>query len=283
MNVFQLFFGSFHSSAAYRQMRANASFGMGYALLVVTICSLFVLLYYSSQVYTAMFLPRDGKPAMFDQMMQDVADQMPVMTMKSGTLATKNPEATIITIKGSYGTENFNVPIATIDTTGKTDTSNATTPVLINAKQLLVRDKGNWSPQMLTDFTKNAPDTIIINHAVAEEMATAASSYIHNSLAEYFILAWFFFIICLYVVSFFLLLVLGCIGLVIASLVRSPLSFGAAVGLASLSFTPVAILNVLLLTAFGYAAHTITLLVAGTVTLYAAIRSSDPATRPAVL
>ena len=276
MNVFQLFTGSFHSAAAYRHMRAKANFGMGYALFVVALMTLFVMLYYSLPIYNTAFMAQGDQPPLFDQLARQVADQAPVMTLKGDTLATKTPDATIITINGHYGQEHFKVPFITVDTTGTTDTDNATTPILVTAKELLVRSKDTWKPQPLSDFTKNGPGIILINHAVADELAERAIAYAHSHFFQYFILIWLFFIICLFVVSFFLLLVLGLIGLLISSFIKSPLSFGAAVGLASLSFTPVALLDAVLLTVFGYAAHAITLLFAGSVTLYAAIKCSEP-------
>ena len=276
MNVFQLFAGSFYSAAAYREMRAKANFGMGYALFIVAVSTLVVLLFYGAQAYNVLLLSHDGKPPMLDQMLQDIADQAPVMTLKGDTLATKNPEPTILTIHGSFEGKAFDVPFATIDTTGKTDTSNAKTDILSTSKELLLTDHGTWKPQPLTDFNREGPETIIINHTVASEMAASAANYVHNSIVQYFTVIWFVFIACFFVVTFFFLLALGLLGLVIGSLIRSPLTFSAA--LASLSFTPVALLDAVLLTCFGYAAHTLTLLAAGTVTLYAAIKCSDPAT-----
>ena len=128
----------------------------------------------------------------------------------------------------------------------------------------------------MSDFTRNGTNTILINHAVADEMTNNFVGYIHGNLIQYAIILWLICIVCLFVVTFFILLTLGLIGLVIGSIVKSPLSFGAAVGLASLSFTPVALLDAALLTFFGYAAHIITLLVAGSVTLYAGIKCSEP-------
>jgi hypothetical protein len=282
MNVFQLFAGSFYSSAAYRQMRASANFGMGYALFVVCVTTLFVMLYYGAPVYVVSFMGHEGKPALFDQVVRQISDQAPVMTLKSGTLATRDPKATTINIAGSYGKQDFDMPFITIDTTGDHTTENTGTPILVTNKELLIQSGNTWKPQSLIDLTKNGPDTIIINHAVADEIGTHFTNYIHEHLFEYFLILWFFFIVCLFVVSFFILLTLGLIGLAIGSLVRSPLSFAAAVGLASLSFTPVAVLDALLLTVIGYAAHVLTLLLAGTVTLYAAIKCSDPATPAAV-
>lgn len=276
MNVFQLFLGSFYFSTAYRQMRASANFGMGYALFVVCITTLFVMLYYGAPLYVGTFMAHDDQPPLFDQIVHQVAEQAPVMTLKGDTLATKNPARTIINIRGTYRDANFDEPVITIDTTGDTTTANAKTPVLVTAKELLILSGDEWKPQPLSDFTKRGPDTIIINHAVADEMATYAISYIHDHLVGYYLILWFICVACLFVVSFFILLVLGFMGFVIGSLIKSPLSFGAAVGLASLSFTPVALLNVVLLTVFGYSAHTLTLLLAGTVTLYAAIKCSEP-------
>ena len=61
----------------------------------------------------------------------------------------------------------------------------------------------------------------------------------------------------------------GLIGLLllIGSLLKSPLEFGASVSLAAVSFTPIALLETGLLIGFGYPVHTITLFIAGLVAL----------------
>jgi len=65
------------------------------------------------------------------------------------------------------------------------------------------------------------------------------------------------------------------VGMGIASLTKQKIPYAALVGLASLSYTPVAVLDALSLMLFGYAPHVLTLLLAGSVTLYAAIACSQ--------
>ncbi len=275
MNVFQLFTGSFHSAAAYRYMRTRATGGMGYMLFVVMLVTLFVLLWFGVPVYTITFQGHDGKPPLFDQSIHQIAERSPLMTLKGDTLVTKTPEKTVINITGTYGKEGYDVPVLTIDTTGTTSTSNATTPVLVTDKNLFIRSNEKWDMRPLSDFTKQGPETIIINHAVADEMATSFVAYIHDHLTGYFIILWLLAITCLFVVTFITLLILGLGGLLIGNIIHSPITYSAALSLAALSFTPVMILDTLLLAA-GYAAHTSMLLMAGMVTNYAAIHCSDP-------
>ena len=59
--------------------------------------------------------------------------------------------------------------------------------------------------------------------------------------------------------------------LLIGSLLKSPLEFGASVSLAAVSFTPIALLETGLLIGFGYPVHTITLFIAGLVALGVAV------------
>ena len=283
MKLRALFTGSFHSAAAYRHIRKAANFGMGYALVLVTLTSLFVTVCYAQFIHRTVFVAHAGQPALLDSVVTQVAGQVPVMTLKGDTLMTKEPIATEIKISGTAFGESFeNLVIATIDTTGQSTHANMHTPVLITATEMIIQSDKETKIKKLSEFTKNGPETILINRAVAEDMAKNFLGFVHANLIKLYLIigaiVWFFLIVFTFILRIFMLLALGLMGLLIGSLTKQSIPFAALVGLASLSYTPVALLDIALLIGFGYAPHVLTLFLAGTVTLFAAMKCSDEST-----
>lgn len=283
MRFFEMIVGSFHSVELYRRIRREASFNLLYTLGLVFICCLMISVYYGNVLHRELFVARDGKPAPFDSMVTQIGDQLPIMTFKDGRLMTKDPQATVITVSGELFEESFeNVPLITIDTTGQSTHLTMKTPMLITADELIIKTDKETKIQPLSEFSEGGgPSTLLINKAMAQEAAAGIIDVVHRNLTQFYLIAggivWFVFALFAYVMRIFMLLVLGLFGLLIGSLLKSPLEFGASVSLAAVSFTPIALLETGLLIGFGYPVHTITLFIAGLVALGVAIKVSAPA------
>jgi hypothetical protein len=281
MNVFQLFVGSFHSADAYRHMRKTATFGMGYTLLLVAVCTLAVTLYYGSFIHREIFGVRDGRVPLFDDMVKQIAAQVPLMTLKDHRLITADAKATTIKISGSAFGESFtDFEFITIDTTGATTHQNMKTPIVITADDVIYRTDSKTEIKTMKELTEDAPSTLVINRAMAEDIANTVIDFVHKHLLTIYLvlgsIAWFFFAAFVYVMRIFMLLALGLIGLAIGSITKNEVNYAAAVSLAALSYTPVALLDTVLFAALGYAPSTSVLFVAGCVTLFTAIKASKP-------
>jgi len=139
MAFFKQFVQAFHAADAYRAMREIANFGMAYAFKLVALTSLFVVVFYGQFLYRGFFASQGGAPALFDSVVTQIAEQLPVMTLKNHSLMTKEPVATEIKITGNaFGTRFDNLLIAVIDTTGQSTHSNMRAPVLVTATEFIV-------------------------------------------------------------------------------------------------------------------------------------------------
>ncbi len=283
MRFFQTFIGAFHSASLYRTLRAEPSFRMGYAFVLVMLCAFVVTAYYGIYIHREVFAQRDGKPALFDDVVRQIAGQLPVMTFKDDTLISNADAPTIIRVSGGAFEQQFeNLAIITINTSGTADRATMATPVLITSKEIIFKTDKETKIQPLSKFSESLGGTTLINQAVAQDLANRLIKNVHDNIATFYLLlggiAWFFFAVFMFVMRLFMLLALGAIGLAIGSLMKTPIRYETAVGLASISYTPVAVLDIILFLNLHYSPHMLTLIVAGSVALFAAIHCSHAPT-----
>jgi hypothetical protein len=285
MRFFSTLIGSFHSAALYRTVRTNASFYMGYTLLVVLLCTLVLTVYFTAVVHRGIFVAKEGQPIPFDSLVNQIAEQLPVMTLKDDTLMTMDPEPTVIRVSGElFGQAFTDVPLITIDTTGASTHSNMDTPILITSTEIMFEDSDEIKVKKLSEFTKDAPETLVINRALSQEMAAMLIAGVHKHIMTFYLIVggicWFFFAIVYYIMRICMLLALGLAGYVLGSIIKQRVSYAAAVSLAAVSYTPIALLEAGLLGFLGYSPHMLTLFGAGVVALFFAMKCSDPARAP---
>lgn len=285
MNFFRTVIGSFHSAALYREVRAKNSFMVGYALLIVMLTTLVVVIAGTVYVHNHVFKEQDGHVSPFEDVVNQIASQIPVMTLKDNTLTTNEPGPFIIKLNAQSLTgksEEFS--IAVIDTSGNAKYEEMTAPILVTNKDLIVKSQRKTEFHSLSELTKGDPSAIIINRAVAEDMAKQLITYIHDNLTTLYLflgaIVWFTFIIYMFVARLLMLLILGLVGLVFGSLTKQKIDYEQSVGLASISYTPIAILDTLLFVAFSSLTHFLTLLAAGSVALFVAMKCSSTPNEP---
>lgn len=285
MRFIETFTGSFHSADTYHRARAARGFFMGYAALVVIICTLAVTLYFGGVIHREIFAARDGGTPVFDNVVRQIAQQIPLMTLKNGALISNSSEPTIIKVSATLFGQSFtDEAVITIDTSGASTHTNMQTPLLITSTELIIKGEKESRIQPLSKLTDQAPPTLLITRAVAMEAADSLIIAVHRSLAEFYIIfgiiAFLCFSIFMIVVRMLMLLALGLAGKIIATLTGNPLDYAAAVRLAAVSYTPLALLDTALFLGCNYAPHRLTLFLAGCVAIYAAIRASQ-ASKPA--
>ncbi len=285
MGIVALFTGSFHSAAIYRAVRQSGGLLIGYSLAVVSICTLALTLYYGSYVHRGVFAQQNGGPSFFDQVVTQIADQTPVMTLKDNKLVTQNPAPTVIKISGSIFDLTFkDYELITIDTRGKTSHENMKTPMLLTADAFIMKSDNETKIHPLSDFTKDAPNTILINHAMAENTGKNIITYMHTHLVKIYIvlgsICWLFFVFGAFLLRICMLLSLALAGQFIGMVTKNPVTYGQAFALAALSYTPVTVLDTALMIGLGYSPHLFTLLLAGIVGMFAALAFSKEVTTP---
>lgn len=285
MGIFKLFLGSFHSAQAYRQMRKTASFGLGYALVLVLFTTLAVTVYFTAYLHRELLTARDGKPVLVDDVIRQIAGQIPVMTLIKNELKTKEPVKTIITISGSaFGMSFTNAPLITIDTSGSAKHDDMKTPILITNKDFIMKSTDKTEIKSISEFTKDATAPLVINRTMAEDIGEKIIAAIHEHIFGFYLIfggmAWCIIAIYMYIARICMLLILGLAGIAIAGITKVELSYASAVSLASLSYTPVLLLDTIVFAGFLHSTHVITLFIAGVVTLFAAIKCSNPPAAP---
>lgn len=285
MNLFRLIPASFYSAAAYSHMRQNKNFGLGYAFLMVVLTTLVVTLYFTQLIHRELFTARESRPSFMEEMVTQIAAQMPPATMMDGTLVTDKAEITVIYVSGTaFGKTFDNVPLATVDTTGQTTHDTMNTPVLITSKDVIIDKNDKKEIRSLTEFFDEQRGPLIINKAVAQSMAQEVLAGIMDNLATIYLILgtifWLFAMVYIFVMRLIMLLLLGLVGIAYAGIQKVELSYASAVGLAALSYTPVLLLDAVLFMLRGDSPSTLTLFAAGCVTLIAAITASNPEKPP---
>ncbi len=282
MSVFTTLMESFHSAPLYRRVRAKQSLCLGYTLFLVALSCLLVVLTFGTKLHHEFFAVRDGKTPFFDDAVAQVAAQWPNMTLAQQKIVTQEPKATVIRLSGTlFGVPFENAPLLTIDTTGATTHQNMTTPMLLTTDELMYRSDRKTEVKSFKDLNVDEKTTLVINRAVAEDSAKSLTQFVHAMLPKLYVLLggmmWVFATLFFYVLRLFMLVFLGLGGLIIAEVTKDKISFPAAMSLAAVAYTPVALLDTLMLIVTYQPVSTGVLILAGLVALYTAMRVSREA------
>lgn len=287
MKLRELFAGTF-KAATYREVRQAGDFFLGYAMLIVAITTFAVTVYYTIFIHRELFTAQDGKPAMFDDAVNQIATQVPPMVLQDHQLMSNDPTPSVIKISGSAFGEDFNdIELITIDTSGQTTHENMETPILVSSKDIIFKTSDKTEIKSIAEITKDMPSTLIINRAMIDDVASGTIEAVHQGLLTFYLFlgaaSWFFIAVYMAVMRLCMLLALGLVGLAIGSLTKSPITYTAAVGLAAVSYVPIAILDTILFAALHYPTSSVIMFAAGSVALFAAIKCSNtPAPRELV-
>ncbi len=287
MKLWSLFTGIFKAET-YRLARAENNYFIGYAMLIVLLCTFAVAAYYTVFIHREIFTARDGKPALFDDIVTQIAAQVPNMALENNQLMSSEPTPTYIKLSGDVFGENFqDIPIITIDTSGQTTHENMTTPILVGTKDVIFKTDRKTEIKSISEITESLPSTTVINRAMIDDLARATIEGVHGNLTSIYLvfggIGWFFMFIYMAVLRIIMLLALGAAGLAIGSIIKSPISYASAVGLAAISYTPIAILDTMLFAGLHYPTSKIVLFGAGCVALFAAIKCSNTPDQPQLI
>lgn len=280
MGFVALLKGSFHSAEAYRQMREKASFGMGYSLMLVLLTTLFVAIYFGVYFHREVFSVRNGKTPFFDDMVQQIAAQVPPMTLHDHQLQTAEAKATTIKISGTAFGESFtDVPFITIDTSGAADYNTTPAAIFVSNKDVYIKkSKEKTEVTPLAELTKDGPSTLVITRTTAKELASEFIGFIHTHLWSIYSvfggILWLFATCIMYAMRTVMLFLLGLVGLAIGSVLKLKVNYAETVSLASLSYTPIALIDTLNFTMLQKPTSTLVLIGAGSFALFFAIKAS---------
>ena len=291
MNFIRTFIGSFHSARMYHELRKNQSgHGFLYSLLLVMVTILLTCVLYAPMAvngHTLLFVGENGRPAVLDSILKQVAAQTPEMTFENQVLNQKTPGAHVIHLKLDYGTSKEEVDAITIDTSGKTTTANMRTPILVTANEVIVRSQRDTKIKTfreLTDKDSAKGGPLVIDAEMASAVAADLSELVKDNIMMFYLIVGgifaLFMLAALYVLRMVMMLCLALVGMALASMFNTKASFDELMRLAAVSFTPVAILSATIPMIGDKAPNSMTLLVLGSIMMGAvlyATRNQTPA------
>ncbi len=270
--------GAFSSAETYRQARQRANYEMLYSLVLVTASALLLVGYFITLAHGELFTARADKPAVFDDLVHQIAEQIPVMTVQHNQLMTREARSYTITLHANVFGQTLKGPVATIDTTGTTTRENMKTSVLVTATEVILRTKEKTEIHSLADYTKTMRGALVINRALAEDVSATIIRSVHRHLVKFYLIvggtSWVVFSLVLYVLRITMVMALGVVGLLIGAATHTKTNYATAVSLAAISYTPVAIADLILITVFSRSASTLVLFAGGVVMLIAAFIAS---------
>lgn len=260
MRYFRQLIGSFHRPDAYEAARTGQGWGLVYALFIVALTTLAGVLWLVAYFHSAVLLEQNGKPPLLKQMVTQIAQQWPEMMIEQDRIVMHGPTPMPyeIHVAGEIFGEEFSGAFITIDTTGKTTATNMQTPLLITATEIIT--KGNDSKRELRplgELFKSAQQPLHIDEGVilhaADDLYDAIASSIWVLYAIMVPIIWGIFTGLFFIGRMVMLLGLGVIGLVLSRLGGRAMGYMESVRLASLAYTPVAVLSAL---GFAFALRT---------------------------
>jgi len=286
MGFFQTFLGSFYSDALYRKLRTQRGSGLGYSILLVLLTLFIGCMLYApdmNRVHRALFVGENGRLSAFDDVLRQIAAQTPNMVFENYTLKTVEPGEHVMHLSVDIMGEHVEGEAITIDTSGKTTYSNMKTPVLATANELIVKTDKETKVRPYTELAKSQDPKVryFIDKAEAKQVVQDFSKFIKENLSTFYLVIGgvllLFAIGFLYVMRIFMVLLLALAGLLVANILRKKITFENAMLIAAVSYTPVAILELVITKATGGAVGPLILVICGVIMFTAAfIASNEP-------
>lgn len=282
MKFIPTFLGSFYSAPMYCELRNSKGHGLGYSFMLVLVTLFLTCAAYAplmNRLHQELFVGVNGKISVMDDVLRQVANQTPIMSVKNEVLSTKVPRAHVIHLKTNVMGNEAEGDAITIDTTGATSYANMKTPILITAHEVITKQDNETRIKKFKELgnvgaTQNG-EPFEITPEIAKDAAETISDLVRDNIRKFYLIVGSVMLIvmgiALYIARIVTLLLLAAGGLLIANILRTKLGFESAMRMAAVSFTPVAVLGAII-PAFGnHAIGGLTMLLLGLVTLSAAI------------
>lgn len=287
MGFFQTFIGSFYSATLYRKLRTERGSGLGYSILLVLLTLFIGCALYApdmNRVHRAIFVGENGRLSAFDDVLRQIAAQTPNMVFQNYTLKTENPGEHVMHLSVDIMGEHVEGEAITIDTSGKTTYANMKTPILATANELIVKTEKETKVRPYTELakqTKDPKEAYFIDKNEAMQVVKDFSKFINQNLGTFYAvigsILLLFAIAFLYVMRIIMILLLALCGLLVANIMRKKISFENAMLMCAVSYTPVAMLELVITKVMGGSVGPLILLLCGVITFTAAfVVSNEP-------
>jgi hypothetical protein len=255
MRFFELFMGAFSSAAAYRYMRRERrGLGLSYSFLLVALTSILFAVYATAALHAALFAAEPGKKPRFDDIVAQIAEQLPEMTVTDGTLTVTSPQPHYVKLHTEIKGESVEFTVLTIDTTGQTTFETMRTPLLVTSKEVIARNKEKIEIHPIEGYIESGSPPLVLDRATIDKASLLFVEAVHQNLWKILtalgLFLWFFLTMGLYLFRITMMVALGAAGLAMGSLFKSPLDYATSMRLAALAYTPVSMADI---AALGFA------------------------------
>lgn len=284
MNFLKTVVGSFYSIEMYRELRRKSGCGLAYSfmLILLTLCvGSIVVLPVLNKAHQVMFVGKDGRMPLMDDLLLQIAEQTPVMTFENNTLTTKVSGQHVIHLKANIGKGEAGLDAITIDTSGNTNTSNMRTPLLITSNEVIskVKDPASEDGQekiethTFEDLMENhtSSEKVEIDNQVAKDAAQDIAAFVRDNLKMFYgvmsVVTILVLIVTLYISRIVMVMLLALAGMLIASALKTKATFEELMRLSAVSFTPVALLSAIIPFIGQKTANSLTLFALGVIML----------------
>jgi hypothetical protein len=260
--MFQNILRSFYDFNFYKNVRNGwTGWALGHTALTFAVIFAIGITFGANLLHTEIVAKREnGRPSVLEEGLRQIASQWPESTVQDDTLTTTVPGAHIIIIDMDMFGESVREELMTIDTSGTTNYANMTTPILINAKEVIVKkDRGAGDNETeirpLTEFFKDMPQPFVLNAAQMDGYVTLAMEAIAKHIWKFYLLmgamTWAFMIPLFLFLRILLLIPVAVAGLVLATVMKRELKYDAAIRVIAMALIPLTIIEAFALIAFG--------------------------------
>lgn len=201
-----------------------------------------------------------GKVSVLEEALRQVADQWPEGSVSDNRLSTlvSGPHAIIIEME-VFG-DSIREELITVDTSSATTYANMTTPVLITANEMIIKDSrvdedNETKIRPLADFFQDIPQPFALNHATMNAYVSDVMVAIQNNIWKFYFvmgaITWLILLPVFVMIRLFLLIPLAVAGLILATFMKRNLDYDASVRVLAMVLIPLTLIEALALIIFG--------------------------------
>lgn len=284
MGFIGTFKGSFFSDALYRHVRYHGrGHGFIYALWLVAMQMLAGVVFITGLLLFGAVASDVNPIKLADAAIRQTAAQWPAMRVHAdGTVDVhaQQPHHIVIDLSAfapKPGKELY--PFITIDTTGAVTASNFQAPILITRDTVVIRDDKETKIRPLSEFTQGMKESRTITNPDARRMGEDLIAWVHAwgwlAYIVFAALLWAMMTALFFLMRLCMLFALGLAGKLIGEFFNKPVTYETATRMASVAYTPVAVLDMVALGLLGTHLSWLVLLLLGTSSLMLAFHASD--------
>lgn len=256
-SFFQTLARSFYDLSLYQQARTSwTGWLIGLSALVFAIVTAIGIALGAVVLHHEMLSPRaGGKPSNFEEVLRQIAEQWPTLTLDNNALSSDAPMPQVIAIDLTLFGERIQEDILTIDISGATSYQNMTTPMLLNTTELVIHKDDETEIRPLSELFSKARQPLVIDRDYMQNFTTtivdATRTHAWKFLLFFGVFIWVFLVPILLFMRYLLVIPLAALGLIAAQIMQRRLTYDDAVRVIALALIPLTIIDTSTIFIFG--------------------------------